>query len=134
MVFNERGKRMRIFTKKAFQFEKQNVASVVTKAMAFQEVPDWVKDTLLFKLALKDGSIQVIANTKQQKELENNGMTEEEKELREQAKQLDIKKWQTLGIDKLKKAIEEKQKQLQQQGQGGQQEGQKEGQEQTPTQ
>ncbi len=105
---------MRIFTKKAFQFEKQNVPPVITKAMAFQNVPDWVKNTLLFELALKDGSVQVLADTKQQKELENDGMTEEEKELREQAKQLDIKKWQTLGITKLKKEIAEKQKQLQQ--------------------
>lgn len=105
---------MRIFTKKAFQFEKQNTKPVITKAMNFQDVPDWVKDTLLFQLALKDGSVQIIENTKQQKEFENNGMTEEEKELREQAKQLDIKKWQTLGISKLKKEIEEKQKQLQQ--------------------
>ena len=54
---------------------------------------------------------------KQQKELENDGMTQEEKELREQAKQLDIKKWQTLGISKLKKEIEEKQKQLQEEKQ-----------------
>ena len=108
---------MRIFTKKAFQFEKQNVPPVITKAMAFQNVPDWVKNTLLFELALKDGSVQVLADTKQQKELENDGMTEEEKELREQAKQLDIKKWQTLGITKLKKEIAEKQKQLQQQEQ-----------------
>ena len=59
----------------------------------------------------------MLADTKQQKELENDGMTEEEKELREQAKQLDIKKWQTLGITKLKKEIAEKQKQLQQQEQ-----------------
>ena len=108
---------MRIFTKKAFQFEKQNVPPVITKAMAFQNVPDQVKNTLLFELALKDGSVQVLADTKQQKELENDGMTEEEKELREQAKQLDIKKWQTLGITKLKKEIAEKQKQLQQQEQ-----------------
>lgn len=105
---------MRIFTKKAFQFEKQNMSTITTKAMTFQDVPDWVKNTLLFELALKDGSVQVIADTKQQKELENDGMTEEEKELREQAKQLDIKKWQTLGITKLKKEIAEKQKQLQQ--------------------
>lgn len=70
---------MRIFTKKAFQFEKQNVPSVITKAMAFQNVPDWVKNTLLFELALKDGSVQVLADTKQQKELENDGMTQEEK-------------------------------------------------------
>ena len=97
---------MRIFTKKAFQFEKQNVPPVITKAMAFQNVPDWVKNTLLFELALKDGSVQVLADTKQQKELENDGMTEEEKELREQAKQLDIKKWQTLGITKLKKKLQ----------------------------
>ena len=108
---------MRIFTKKAFQFEKQNVPPVITKAMAFQNVPDWVKNTLLFELALKDGSVQVLADTKQQKELENDGMTEEEKELREQAKHIDIKKWQTLGITKLKKEIAEKQKQLQQQEQ-----------------
>ncbi len=70
---------MRIFTKKAFQFEKQNVPPVITKAMAFQNVPDWVKNTLLFELALKDGSVQVLADTKQQKELENDGMTQEEK-------------------------------------------------------
>lgn len=126
---------MRIFTKKAFQFEKQNMSAVITKAMAFQEVPDWVRDTLLFQLALKDGSIQVIADTKQQKELENDGMTEEEKELREQAKQLDIKKWQTLGISKLKKEIEEKQKQLQQQEQSGElPEKEEKQQEQTPAQ
>ncbi len=105
---------MRIFTKKAFQFEKQNMSTITTKAMTFQDVPDWVKNTLLFELALKDGSVQVLADTKQQKELENDGMTQEEKKLREQAKQLDIKKWQTLGITKLKKEIAEKQKQLQQ--------------------
>ena len=113
---------MRIFTKKAFQFEKQNMPAITTKAMSFQDVPDWVKDTLLFELALKDGSVQVIADTKQQKELENDGMTQEEKELREQAKQLNIKKWQTLGIAKLKKEIAEKQKQLQQEEENGEQE------------
>lgn len=113
---------MRIFTKKAFQFEKQNMSAITTKAMAFQDVPDWVKDTLLFELALKDGSVQVIADTKQQKELENDGMTQEEKELREQAKQLNIKKWQTLGITKLKKEITEKQKQLQQEEENGERE------------
>ena len=67
---------MRIFTKKAFQFEKQNMSTITTKAMTFQDVPDWVKNTLLFELALKDGSVQVLADTKQQKELENDGMTD----------------------------------------------------------
>ena len=113
---------MRIFTKKSFQFEEKNMPAIITKAMTFQEVPAWVETTLLFQLALKDGSVQVIADRKQQKELENNGMTEEEKELREQAKQLEIKKWKILGISKLKEEIAEKQKQLQQEEQKGEQE------------
>ena len=126
---------MRIFTKKAFQFEKQNMSTITTKAMTFQDVPDWVKNTLLFELALKDGSVQVLADTKQQKELENDGMTQEEKKLREQAKQLDIKKWQTLGITKLKKEIAEKQKQLQQKEQNAElPEKEEEQQEQIPAQ
>ena len=133
MAFKEGRRRMRIYTKKAFWFEQKNVTPVITKAMGFQEVPEWVKDTLLFRLALQDGSVQVLSTVKQQKELENDGMTEEEKEVREKAKALGIEKWQTTGLGTLKKKLkeleketEENQQQENQQQENQQQENQQE--------
>lgn len=62
---------MEIFTTKAFGFTKPGVNPslnmnmptetdvVQTKPGAFQTVPDWVKETDLFKDAVKDGAIKV---------------------------------------------------------------------------
>lgn len=37
----------------------------------FKEVPEWVKDTLIFKLLLKDGSVKIAAEKEELKKLEN---------------------------------------------------------------
>lgn len=98
---------MKIFTKKAFRFDMSGQKSITTKAMEFKTVPDWVKDTLIFKLASKDGTIQEIVSKKQSLALENDGETPEEKELRDKAKELKIKNYQRLGIEELKQKIAE---------------------------
>jgi hypothetical protein len=42
----------------------------------FVEAPEWVKDTLLFKLLVKDGSVRVAEGKAEQKALENDPMKE----------------------------------------------------------
>lgn len=59
---------MRIFTKKAFIFfnKADEDKAIVTKALAFDDVPEWVKKDLTFKAALADGDIEVIVTREQQ--------------------------------------------------------------------
>lgn len=109
---------MKIFSKKTFRFDMKEQKSVTIKAMEFKNVPDWVKDTLIFKLASKDGTIQEIVSKKQSLALENDGETPEEKELRNKAKELKIKNYQRLGIEELKQKITEKEEENQKEKQG----------------
>ena len=98
---------MRVFSKKSFKFDNGD-KSFYLKLMSFSDAPNWIRDTALFKLAIKDGSIEVIESKEQSKQLENNGITEDELALREKGKQLGINNYSKIGIDKLKKMIQEK--------------------------
>lgn len=62
---------MRVLATKSLLFT-QGEESVTIKNHEIKDVPDWVAETMLFKLAQKDGTIQVIENREQQKEAENN--------------------------------------------------------------
>lgn len=59
---------MRIFTKKAFIFfnRSEDDKAIVTKALAFDDVPEWVNKDATFKAALADGDIEVIVTREQQ--------------------------------------------------------------------
>jgi hypothetical protein len=51
---------MRIFAKKAFGFRAPDGTLVSTTPGQFQDVPDWVGEDDLFKLAAAEGSIEVV--------------------------------------------------------------------------
>ncbi|MGD8188565.1 hypothetical protein ACQCN2_01060 [Brevibacillus ginsengisoli] len=57
---------MRIFSKKSFQFDHPTgqEPAVVVLAGSFVDVPDWVSDSTMFKLASQDGDVDVIGNKK----------------------------------------------------------------------
>lgn len=61
---------MRVMATKSLLFTRGE-ENVVIKHHEIKDVPDWVGETMLFKLAQKDNSIQVIENKTQQKEAEN---------------------------------------------------------------
>ena len=91
---------MRIFSKKTFRFEKEDEISVEVFAGAFSpNLPDWIAETKLFKLAVKDGSIRIMANKKDEAEFEKELLTNELANLREQAKTLGIR-----NSDKMKQS------------------------------
>ena len=98
---------MRVFSKKSFKFDN-GAESVYLKLMSFSDAPEWIRNTALFKLAMRDGSIEIIESSEQRKQLENNGITEEELALREKGKQLSISNYSKMGLEKLKRAIEDK--------------------------
>lgn len=60
-----------IFTKRAFEFENSDGEKVQTKRLEFKTVPEWVKETPLFALGVKDGSIQSTQTAKEQTAAEN---------------------------------------------------------------
>lgn len=53
---------MRIFSNISLQFDhpQQAAEPVVVQHQSFVDVPDWVAESTMFKLALADGSITVI--------------------------------------------------------------------------
>ena len=55
---------MRIFSKKAFQFDHPagQEASVTVEAQGFADVPDWVAHSAMFKLASKAEEVEVIGS------------------------------------------------------------------------
>lgn len=61
---------MRVMATKSLLFT-QGEESVTVKNREIKDVPDWVAETMLFKLAQKDNTIQVIENKEQQKKAEN---------------------------------------------------------------
>jgi len=61
---------MLIFTKKSFEFKNASGEKVVTKALDFTEVPNWVKKDPIFAWGIKDGSIRVTETTKDKKAVE----------------------------------------------------------------
>lgn len=55
---------MRIFSKKAFQFDHPtgDQPSVQVRALDFATVPDWVADAAMYKWASQDGDVELIEN------------------------------------------------------------------------
>lgn len=53
---------MRIFSKKSFQFDHPagEEAPVIVQALSFADVPEWVADSTMFKLAKGEESVDVI--------------------------------------------------------------------------
>ncbi len=60
---------MRIFTKKAFELKDGNGGSVTTAPLAFHTIPDSCASDQMFKWAVADGSIEVIADKVQEKKV-----------------------------------------------------------------
>ncbi|NFK78995.1 hypothetical protein FDA95_10330 [Clostridium botulinum] len=61
---------MRVFASKSYLF-KQGEEGAPINNKEIKDMPDWIENTLLFKLAESDGSIQIIENNIQQKSIEN---------------------------------------------------------------
>ncbi|OHW63078.1 hypothetical protein EUAN_08620 [Andreesenia angusta] len=61
---------MRVMATRSLLFTRGE-EEVKIKHHEIKDVPDWVAETMLFKLAQKDNTIQVIENKLQQKEAEN---------------------------------------------------------------
>ena len=74
---------MRIFAKKALQFDHpaSQEPAVVVRAQDFAEVPDWVKQSTMFKLASQSGDVTVTETKQAVKDAEtgNKGKTAADK-------------------------------------------------------
>ena len=60
---------MRIFARKTYEFDLDG-KNYVTKPLGFMDLPDAVEKTLLFRLAVADGSIEVLDTARRQKQAE----------------------------------------------------------------
>ncbi len=80
---------MRIFSKKAFKFPNpgRSDSAVTVRAREFAVVPDWVKDTLLFRLASQDGDITVLESHAQVAEVEKKEAADKATSVQQRAKQ-----------------------------------------------
>ena len=61
---------MRLFSNKSYTFQKGEL-EVSIKNQEIKDMPDWIEETLLFKLAKKEGSISIIETPEQLKAAEN---------------------------------------------------------------
>ncbi|WP_143088426.1 hypothetical protein [Paenibacillus algorifonticola] len=59
---------MRIFSKAALQFDHPKDFSVKASVRPgeFKDVPDWVEDSVMFKLASKDGTVMLVDSKAQE--------------------------------------------------------------------
>lgn len=98
---------LQIFAKKAFRFKDPNhqQPDVVTRPLAFINVPDWVQHTPLFKWALADGDVSVTESKAQETVLENEAGDQELAALRATAKELGIKGFASMKRDTLEAKI-----------------------------
>lgn len=60
---------MRIFARKTYEFDLDG-RKFVTRPLEFMDLPDGVEKTLLFRLAVADGSIEVLDTARKQKQAE----------------------------------------------------------------
>ena len=60
---------MRIFARKTYEFDLDG-RKFVTSPLEFMDLPDGVEKTLLFRLAVADGSIEVLDTARKQKQAE----------------------------------------------------------------
>lgn len=60
---------MRIFSKKAFKFDHPagQESAVIVRSNSFDTVPDWVKDSAMFKLASAAGDVSIIETKQDEK-------------------------------------------------------------------
>lgn len=65
---------MRIFTRKAYQFDHPSGAelAVTVFAQSFSDVPEWVTESTMYQLADQDEDIMVINSPQDEKEAELN--------------------------------------------------------------
>lgn len=77
---------IRIFAAKSFLFSNGE-EEVEVKNREMKEVPDWVADTQLFKLAEIDGNIQIMESKAVQKEVEKTGTTTKQAKKKEKAEE-----------------------------------------------
>lgn len=87
---------MRIFAKKQYELKTQG-GPIITRPLSFMDVPDYVQDQLIFKLAVKEGSITVIETAAAQKTLENEGDKPARRSKREKKMVEDTLKEETPG-------------------------------------
>ena len=87
---------MRIHSAKTFLFQhpKKTEESVEIKNSEMKSLPDWVEDTMLFKLAMKDKDITIIESREQQISADNGDLNMEQKNKDKslEEKTLEIKK------------------------------------------
>ncbi|WNF07261.1 hypothetical protein [Brevibacillus borstelensis] len=64
---------MRIFSKKAFKFDHPagQESAVIVRSNDFATVPDWVKDSAMFKLASTVGDVSIIETKQDEKAAES---------------------------------------------------------------
>ena len=64
---------MRIFSKKAFQFDHPvgQESAVVVQSQSFADVPDWVSRSLMFNLASQNEDVTVLENKQDEKAAES---------------------------------------------------------------
>ena len=60
---------MRIFARKTYEFDLDG-RKYVTQPLGFMDLPDAVEKTRLFRLAVADGSIEVLDTARRQKQAE----------------------------------------------------------------
>lgn len=101
----------KIYSYKAFKFERKEGGNTVDKVdvppMTFTSVPDWVRKTALFKWAADEGSI---VETKGK--AEENTEPSELDQLKARAKELKVKSYGNMGIQRLREAIAEAEAEL----------------------
>jgi hypothetical protein len=76
---------MRIFAKKAFEFKNSEGGSVTTSPLSFADIPDWSTEDNMFKWALEDGDIELIADKKDETDIEKGKRTQKPKEIKDAA-------------------------------------------------
>lgn len=61
---------LKLYSKKSFLFQNGEEEQLIINESINSEVKDWVAETALFKLAVADGSIEVIESISQQRDIE----------------------------------------------------------------
>jgi len=97
---------MRVHAKKTFKFEKDGKSVLVVAGAFSPNLPDWIRNTKLFQLAEKEGSISVIENKAAEAALEQVLGDDKLAALVEQAKNLGIRNASTMKQSTLEARIE----------------------------
>lgn len=61
---------LKLYSKKSFLFQNGEEEQLIINESINSQVKDWVAETALFKLAVADGSIEVIESASQQRDIE----------------------------------------------------------------